>query len=92
MRRQENALALHTILDDEEAVINLVRNSDGLSLHATGADADSDTTEAGTAKSKAPAAIRDPTTWREAMGRKDAAKWIEAIRKEQQSIMDNGTF
>ena len=93
MRRQENALALYTILDDEEAVINLVRNIDGLSLHAYGADGDiSDTTEAGTAKGKAPAAIRDPTTWREAMGRKDAAKWIEAIRKEQQSIMDNSTF
>ena len=115
MRRHANALALHTMLDDEEAVLNLVRDIDELSLYAAGAEAtitedtefvDISTVDtrkdkptavtkgrAASAKEKAAsAAIRDPTTWQEAMTRKDAARWIEAIRKEQQSIMDNGTF
>lgn len=35
---------------------------------------------------------REPTTYKEAMGRKDASKWKEAIEKELQTLNDNNTW
>lgn len=36
--------------------------------------------------------MSEPTTYKEAMGRKDASKWKEAIKKELQTLNDNNTW
>ena len=87
-RRQRNAKLVQEMLDGmgNQNVVNLSTMIDILTLSS----ADPLDDEGPDAKDSQPR--RDPTTWKEAMSRPDAHKCQEAIKKEQTSIMENGTF